>query len=92
MPAALTIRMDGQDLLVSVGAGQFLLEAAELAGIALPVQCRQGICGACMAKLLIGGVTMANSQALSKRDKADGYILACQATADADTITISYDD
>ncbi len=62
--------------------GQTILEAAEEAGLALPYECRSGICGQCKTKLLAGSVTMDIEDALSAADKRQGFILACQAHAE----------
>ncbi|WP_163628539.1 2Fe-2S iron-sulfur cluster-binding protein, partial [Morganella morganii] len=41
--------------------------------------CRAGTCGACVVKLLQGEVTMEVESGLAPADKAQGYVLACQA-------------
>jgi ferredoxin-NADP reductase len=56
-----------------------ILEAAEEAGLALPFECRSGICGQCKTRLLAGSVTMDADDALSAGDRDEGIILACQA-------------
>ncbi|WBV64942.1 2Fe-2S iron-sulfur cluster binding domain-containing protein [Legionella pneumophila] len=58
-----------------------LLEIAEANGIAIDNACRTGQCGLCKVKLLSGEVTMACEDALSKEDKQQRLILACQAKA-----------
>ncbi|HAT2081734.1 oxidoreductase [Legionella taurinensis] len=58
-----------------------LLEIAEANGIAIDYACRTGQCGLCKVTLLSGEVTMACEDALSKEDKQQGLILACQAKA-----------
>jgi ferredoxin len=60
-------------------ADQTVLEAAEGAGVEIPYSCRSGECGVCVTKLLDGDVTMAVESGLAPSDKAEGYILACQA-------------
>ena len=56
-----------------------LLEAAEAISIELPYECRSGICGQCKTRLIEGTVTMECEDALSTAEKANGWILACQA-------------
>jgi ferredoxin-NADP reductase/DMSO/TMAO reductase YedYZ heme-binding membrane subunit len=56
-----------------------VLELAESLGIALPYDCRSGVCGQCKTRLLSGSVVMAAQDALDPLDRADGVILACQA-------------
>ncbi|WP_154695343.1 flavin reductase family protein, partial [Legionella pneumophila] len=58
-----------------------LLEIAEANGVTIDNACRTGQCGLCKVKLLSGEVTMACEDALSKEDKQQRLILACQAKA-----------
>jgi ferredoxin len=90
--ARMTVILDGAETVVPVLAGQNLLEAAEAAGLELPSICRQGQCAACAVMLTSGRVRMPECKGLSKRDRAAGMILACQAEADSDILTISYDE
>jgi ferredoxin len=60
---------------------QSILEGAENGGIALPFECRSGICGQCKVKCTEGRVRMEVTDALSKWEHDAGYILACQAKA-----------
>jgi len=71
--------LDGEDHDVATGSGETLLEAAIAAGVDAPHSCTEGHCGACMAILKSGEVTMASTRALSKRNIERGYVLACQA-------------
>jgi ferredoxin-NADP reductase len=56
-----------------------ILDAADEAGIFIDNACRSGTCASCRIKLLSGNVSMAVEDALTGQDKAEGYILACQA-------------
>jgi ferredoxin len=88
----LTVVYDGHAHLLPVQAGEALLAAADRAGVELPSMCREGHCGACAAKLLEGEVEMPDCTALSKRDRAQGMILACQAIPASAMLKISYDE
>jgi 3-ketosteroid 9alpha-monooxygenase subunit B len=90
--AMLTVLYDGQEHFLPVIAGEALLDAADRAGVDLPSMCREGHCGACAAKLLEGAVEMPDCTALSKRDRAQGMILACQAVPASAMLKISYDE
>lgn len=57
-----------------------VLEAAESLGVAIPYECRAGVCGQCKVRLTHGHVAMDSQSALSPQEKAFGWILACQAT------------
>lgn len=64
---------------VELPGGLTVLEGAEDAGIAIPFECRSGICGQCKTKLVSGRVTMDVQDALTASDRSKGLILACQA-------------
>jgi ferredoxin-NADP reductase len=61
-----------------------ILEVADGAGVFIDNACRSGTCGSCRVRLVSGNVRMAVEDSLTERDKADGYILACQAKIRAD--------
>lgn len=92
MLASLHVVLDGVTSVASVQPGQTLLEAAEAAGLVLPCVCRQGTCGACICRLMQGEVRLGDFPVLSKRDRACGLILACQALPRSPEIFISYDE
>jgi ferredoxin len=56
-----------------------ILDVADEVGVFIDSACRSGTCASCRVKLLSGRVTMAVEDALTAQDKADGFILACQA-------------
>ena len=61
-----------------------LLDVADLAGVSIDNACRSGTCASCRVKLISGRVTMAVEDALTDQDRAEGYILACQAKIQGD--------
>jgi CDP-4-dehydro-6-deoxyglucose reductase len=69
-----------------VADGHTFLDAALAAGIAYPHSCRSGRCGACKSKLIAGRVALGPHTlfALTHKEKADGFILACRAVPDGD--------
>ena len=69
---------------VPVPADATILDAADEAGIFIDNACRSGTCASCRVKLLSGSARMAVEDALTEQDKADGYILACQAKIHGD--------
>ncbi len=66
--------------------GLTVLEAAEDAGVAIPSECRSGICGQCKTHLVSGRVAMEVQDALTAADRAKGLILACQARPIRDVV------
>jgi CDP-4-dehydro-6-deoxyglucose reductase len=66
---------------------QSVLSAALHAGINLPSDCRQGVCGTCRIRLLEGRVAYDEPpMALMPEDEAAGFALACQAHAASDLV------
>lgn len=76
-PSTVTFSVSGVS--AALPANETVLEAAEGAGVEIPYACRAGQCGVCVVKLLKGEVTMAVETGLAPADKAQGYVLACQA-------------
>lgn len=77
--ASATVTFSVAGVSAALPADQTVLEAAEGAGVEIPYSCRIGECGVCVTRLLEGTVTMAVESGLDPADKAEGYILACQA-------------
>jgi ferredoxin-NADP reductase len=77
--AAATVTFSVSGVSAALPADQTVLEAAEGAGVEIPYSCRIGECGVCVTRLLEGRVKMAVETGLDPADKAEGYILACQA-------------
>jgi NAD(P)H-flavin reductase/ferredoxin len=80
----LLVRPDNR--IVSVRAGESLLDAALREGIALPFDCRNGGCGVCKCTVASGTVDhgLYQPEMLTPEEKAQGKALACCATARSD--------
>ena len=78
-PATASIRFTRSNKTASLPPDQSVLEVAESAGVPIDYACRSGICGTCRVKLLEGKVTMEVEDGLTPDDKANNFILACQA-------------
>lgn len=59
--------------------GETIFAAALRTGLEPPFSCLAGYCGACVATLEEGDVTMGVNMILSPRQLARGLILTCQA-------------
>lgn len=72
----------------NVEPGQTILEAALMAGFALPYGCRNGACGACKGKILSGRVDYGAAQegTLTAEDRKQGLALFCCATPESDLV------
>jgi ferredoxin len=78
------VAFQASDTTAPVPVDATILNVADQSGVFIDNACRSGTCGSCRVKLVSGGVTMPVEDALSAEDKADGYILACQATIRSD--------
>lgn len=67
---------------------EYVLDAAERAGIDLPHSCRDGICGTCKARLRSGSVDQGRHapDALSDDEQRDGWFLMCCSVAESDLV------
>lgn len=74
-----TVRKGGATHLAIARPGQTVLEAGLAAGAPMPYSCAMGGCGACRVKLAKGSVALDEPCALSDRERAEGYVLACVA-------------
>lgn len=62
-----------------------ILDVAEEAGLELPYQCREGVCGVCCAEREDGGeVDQIMGMFLSPSEKEEGYVLTCIAEPESD--------
>jgi CDP-4-dehydro-6-deoxyglucose reductase len=67
---------------------EFVLDAAERAGLNLPYSCRDGICGTCKARLSSGSVDHGYyaAGALSEQEREQGYFLMCCSIAQTELL------
>lgn len=73
--------VDGTTREVVIPGGATLLQAGIAAGLPLRSSCAMGGCAACKVRLRRGTVHMDEPNALSAREREDGYVLACIAYA-----------
>jgi ferredoxin-NADP reductase len=78
------IKTEASGVTAPVPVDATILDAADTAGVSIDNACRSGTCASCRVKLVSGQVTMAVEDALTDQDRADGYILACQAKVQGD--------
>lgn len=65
-----------------------ILMAAKRQNLNLPHSCQSGNCGACKATVVSGEFNLGDykERALSKQERAEGKVLLCQTTAQADMV------
>jgi len=70
---------------VAVGSDEYVLDAAERAGLELPHSCRNGMCTSCAGELLEGELDGREGTALTPEQEDDGYVLLCCSYPRADS-------
>src|SRR5580698_4997390 len=83
-----TVRTVPHERSISVPEDLPVLSAAQQAGLPLPHSCRSGRCGSCRARLLSGRVEYVDGPplGLSEQERAQDYVLLCQALARSDLV------
>jgi ferredoxin-NADP reductase len=66
-----------------LGPDETVLDVADALGVDIENSCRAGSCGSCTVRLLEGQVTMEVEDGLDSDQKAEGFILACQAMSES---------
>lgn len=84
-----SIVLEGETHLVTVGPGKTILEAGLVMGLNMPYSCQSGLCTACRGKLHTGQVKMDEDAGLSEKEMADGYVLCCVSRPLTDDIQVS---
>lgn len=69
----------GKESTIQCAEDQYILDAAEEAGLTLPCSCRAGACSTCTAKMQNGTIDNSEQKYLTEDQVKEGYALICVA-------------